>query len=260
MTTTTDMHQNPDEPAGSAVARNAPASAGKPAEQRRHLHLVGLLAFTSGCGDVVALLALGGAFTSVITGNLIFIGRAAGTESLSPAVHAAIAVLGYMAGVAAGAVVVHVLERAKTPSAPWPLRATVVFACEGVILVAVNAVWLAYGAHPPAGGQDALLVAVALALGMQGAGARAIEGTPSTTYMTGALTSLVSSLATGRRHKADATAAVGLVGLIVGAGLCAALVLHARWAALLPPVIALAFVVGLKARHHLGEARTANAE
>ena len=258
---TTDMHQSPDNPAESTVARNPPDSAaGGPAGQRRHLYLVGLLAFTSGCGDVVALLALGGAFTSVITGNLIFIGRAAGTESLSPAVHAVIAVLGYMAGVLVGAVVIRVLERAKTPSAPWPLRATAVFAVEGAILVAVNAVWFGYGTHPPASAQDALLVAVAAALGMQGAGARAIEGTPSTTYMTGALTSLVSSLATGQRHKTDASAAVGLVGLVAGAGLCAALVLHVRWAALLPPLITLALVVGLKARHHLDEARAANAE
>ena len=48
-------------------------------------------------------MAIGGAFTSVITGNLIFTGRAIGTTALTPAVHAILAVAGYIAGVAAGA-------------------------------------------------------------------------------------------------------------------------------------------------------------
>jgi hypothetical protein len=72
------------------------------AERARHGHFVGLLTFASGGVDVVTLMMIGGAFTSVITGNLIFVGRAVGTTSLTPAVHAILAVAGYILGVAAG--------------------------------------------------------------------------------------------------------------------------------------------------------------
>ena len=72
------------------------------AERPQHAHYIGLLTFTSGCVDVVTLMMIGGAFTSVITGNLIFVGRAIGTTSLTPAVHAILAIIGYIVGVAAG--------------------------------------------------------------------------------------------------------------------------------------------------------------
>lgn len=44
---------------------------------------------------------------------------------------------------------------------------------------------------------------------------------PSTTYMTGALTTLVEGLATGRRKSTELAAAVGLVGLVAGAAVTA---------------------------------------
>lgn len=224
--------------------------------QPRHLHVVGLLAFVSGCADVVALMILGGAFTSVVTGNLIFVGRAVGTQSLSPALHAAMAVIGYIAGVFVGSTLIRAMERSGSPAAAWPRRATAALAAECVVLIAVNAAWFGYDAAPPAAAGDVLLTVLAVCLGMQGAAARAIAGTPSTTYMTGALTSLVEAFTNGKRRTADASAAIGLVGLVAGAACSAALVTHARSAALLPPLAALLLVVVLKARHHRVEART----
>jgi uncharacterized membrane protein YoaK (UPF0700 family) len=228
----------------------------EPAERHRHALLVGLLTFTSGGVDVVTLLVIGGAFTSVITGNLIFIGRAVGTSSLNPALHAIMAVLGYVAGVAAGARLRQRLGR-RAPRAAWPRSATLVLAAEALILAAVNVTWICYDAAPPGAATDALLVAAALALGMQGAAARAIEGNPSTTYMTGALTALVEALATGRHRSADASAAVGLLALVAGAASCAVLVEHVPRVALLPPLVSLLLVVLIKLRQHRAEQRAA---
>jgi uncharacterized membrane protein YoaK (UPF0700 family) len=218
----------------------------------RHLHLVGVLAFASGGVDIVTLMALGGAFTSVITGNLIFTGRAIGTESLAPALQAAMAIAGYVAGVAAGSKLAQVTGRRDSASA-WPRRATTVLTAECGVLLAVNAAWIGYGAAPPAPAAHVMLIAAALALGMQGAATRAIAGAPSTTYMTGALTSLVESLAIGRRMNGDASAAIGLLALVAGAACGAVLVEHGRQFALLPPLIAVILVVTVKTCHHRAE-------
>ena len=229
------------------------------AERARHAHLVGLLTFTSGCVDVVTLMIIGGAFTSVITGNLIFVGRAIGTSSLNPALHAVMAVAGYAVGVAAGARLRQLFDRraaqAAWPQVAWPRAATLVFVVESAILAAINIAWICYNAAPPGAATELLLVAAALSLGMQGAAARAIEGNPSTTYMTGALTALIEALATGRHRSADASAAAGLIALVAGAACSAVLVQHASRLALLPPLAALLLVVGIKLRHHRTERR-----
>jgi hypothetical protein len=105
MTSTEATRPGPGNPAESGGSTHPPRLTTERGDPRpdRHLHLVvGLLTFAGGCGDVVALMVLGGAFTNVITGNLILVGRAVGTRSLSPALHAAMAVIGYVAGVAIG--------------------------------------------------------------------------------------------------------------------------------------------------------------
>ena len=226
------------------------------AARPRRAHLVGLLTFASGGVDAVTLMVLGGAFTSVITGNLIFFGRAVGTSSPGLALHSVLAVGGYVTGVAVGSALAHRGEP-PVPAAGWPRRATVVLAAECVVLLTVNVAWVGYHARPPAPAVDLLLVATALALGMQGAAARAIAGTPSTTYMTGALTVLVEALSTGRRQGVDASAVVGLLTLMVGAACGALLVTYARPCALLPPLVAVALVVLVKSRHHRGERSSA---
>lgn len=221
---------------------------------RSQVRLIGLLAFASGGVDAATLMALGGAFTSVITGNVIFVGRAIGTTSLTPALDAVTAIAGYMAGVAIGSRVAYTVGRSRA-DAPWPARATIVLAAEWGTLLAVNVAWFCYRASPPTGAVYVLLAAAAIALGMQGAAARTITGNPSTTYMTGALTTLIEGLATGRRKTAELSAAVGLVGLVAGAAVTAVLVAHARDYALLPPLAAVALVVLVKAGHHREEER-----
>jgi uncharacterized membrane protein YoaK (UPF0700 family) len=237
-------------------------------QRPRHAPLVGLLTFTSGCVDVVTLMALGGAFTSVITGNLIFIGRAIGTSSLDPALHAIMAVAGYVAGVAAGSRLRQFAEarlaaRATGPATTgpattgprtaWPPSSTLVLAVESALLVALNVAWIGYGADPPAAATDLMLTAAALALGMQGAAARGIAGNPSTTYMTGALTALIEALSTGGRRAADLASVTGLIALVAGAACSALLVEHARQVALVLPLASLLLVIAIKLRDHHAE-------
>jgi uncharacterized membrane protein YoaK (UPF0700 family) len=147
---------------------------------------------------------------------------------------------------------------------PWPRSATLVLAAECAILAALNAAWIGYhavltGPGPPALATDLMLTAAALALGMQGAAARGIEGNPSTTYMTGALTALVEALATGRRKSADVSAVAGLLALVAGAACGAVLIREASRAALLPPLAALLLVVAVKLRDHRAETRASQA-
>ena len=229
------------------------------AERPQHAHYIGLLTFTSGCVNVVTLMMIGGAFTSVITGNLIFVGRAIGTTSLTPAVHAILAVIGYIVGVAAGSRLRLLFGRGRpargrpVQGRPWPLSATLVLAVECGLLAALNVAWIGWGAAPPTAATDVMLTAAALALGTQGAAARGIEGNPSTTYMTGALTTLVEAVATGRRKSADTSAVVGLLALVAGAACGAVLIREATRAALLPPLAALLFVVAVKLWQHRRE-------
>jgi uncharacterized membrane protein YoaK (UPF0700 family) len=232
-------------------------------QRPRHAPLVGLLTFTSGCVDVVTLMALGGAFTSVITGNLIFIGRAIGTSSLDPALHAIMAVAGYVAGVAAGSRLRQFAEARLAAHTPgpvitgpriaWPPSSTLVLAVESALLVALNVAWIGYGADPPAAATDLMLTAAALALGMQGAAARGIAGNPSTTYMTGALTALIEALSTGGRRAADLASVTGLIALVAGAACSALLVEHARQVALVLPLASLLLVLAIKLRDHHAE-------
>jgi uncharacterized membrane protein YoaK (UPF0700 family) len=147
-------------------------------------------------------------------------------------------------------------EQRGIPPVTWPRPATQVLVVEAVVLAAVNVAWIGWDAAPPAAATDVLLIALALALGLQGAAARGVRGNPSTTYMTGALTALVESLATGGRKGADPSAAIGLVMLIIGAACGAVLVQHARPVALLPALAALLTVVLVKLRDHRVEGQT----
>ena len=215
----------------------------------RHTFLVGLLTFASGSVDVISLLALGGTFTSVVTGNLIFIGRAIGSNSGSAAFHAGLAVVGYILGVGAGSRLAHATDR-TLPKSPWPVRATLVLVIECVVLAAINITWIVYDGKLSSGPATALLAGAAVALGMQSAAARAIDGTPSTTYMTGALTTVIEAVVTGQPRQADPTALIGLLTLVAGAACSAVLFEHARALALLPSLLAVGTVTVVKLTHH----------
>jgi uncharacterized membrane protein YoaK (UPF0700 family) len=215
--------------------------------ERRRPGLTGVLAFASGSLDAVALMGLGGAFTSVVTGNLVFTGRALGTWSGASVAYPVAAVAGFTGGVAVGTWVAG-LAGSGSSGAHWPRRATRVLALESAILLVLNVVWLGYGGRPTGVAAGLMLFFAALALGAQSAAARNVGGTPSTTYLTGALTTLIEALCRGRR--ADPSAVYGLGGLVSGAAISAALVTSLRPAALLPALVAIAVVIAVKLHDH----------
>ncbi|MGY0003985.1 DUF1275 family protein [Micromonospora sp. I033] len=118
--------------------------------------LLVLLAVASGVLDVVCVTRLGGFFASVITGNLVQVGRALAAADLRALAGGAVAVGGYAAGVGAGSQALHRAGQG------WRRRTTAVATAEAALLVVVAAGWLATGARPGYGIGLVLLAGAAL--------------------------------------------------------------------------------------------------
>src|SRR6202045_572321 len=71
------------------------------------------LTFGSGAMDVASFTKLGGVFASVMTGNIVLWGLAAARGSVSLASHTAVAIAGYIAGVAGGTWIGHGVSAAS---------------------------------------------------------------------------------------------------------------------------------------------------
>src|SRR5215472_14225077 len=128
--------------------------------------LVVLLTITTGAVDAASFLALGNVFGSVITGNMVLLGVAAGAARPDLAVHSGVALAGYVAGVAIGApIAVHAGGHGRV----WPPRVTVALVAELGILCAFSVAWELAGAAPRGGVQFALVAVLAAAMGLQGA-------------------------------------------------------------------------------------------
>jgi uncharacterized membrane protein YoaK (UPF0700 family) len=195
--------------------------------------LVVVLTLTTGAVDVASFLALGNVFGSVVTGNLVLLGAAAGTGRPELAVHSGVALAGYLAGVVAGA---PLAARRHEAAGTWPPSVTVTLAVELVILAAFSVGWELAGTRPAEGGQLALLAVLAAAMGLQAAAVRRL-GQMSTTYLTSTLTAVVAGLVTGSKPDGMARSLGVLAALIAGA--IAASVLLAGARAWLPLVILL---------------------
>jgi uncharacterized membrane protein YoaK (UPF0700 family) len=210
------------------------------------------LTFGSGATDVGAFTRLGGVFTSVMTGNIVFFGLAAAERSVSLATHTTVAIAGYIAGVAVATWVLHGAkvrgERSAEASAgadrvavlpgyvSWALFA------ELVLLAGAAIGWEITGARPLGWAQFVLLAVTAAAMGMQSASVNELGFSNfSTTFLTGTLTWLVSSVA---RPGGDPSGGLrrlsALIALAVGAGLSGLLVANAARAV---PVLALVAMI-----------------
>lgn len=192
--------------------------------------LVVVLTVTTGAVDATSFLALGSVFSSVVTGNIVLLGVAAGTGRPELAVHSGVALAGYVAGVLAGAPLAAQRHHA---SGTWPPSVTVTLAVELVILVAFTVGWELAGTHPSGGGQLALVAVLAAAMGLQAAAVRRL-GQMSTTYLTSTLTALVAGLVTGSKPDGMARSIGVLIAIIVGAIAASVLLEEARaWVPLL---------------------------
>jgi uncharacterized membrane protein YoaK (UPF0700 family) len=234
--------------AGARQAASAPHGVGERGLRRRQGLLV-LLAVNSGATDAIGFVALGGAFTSVMTGNMILLGIAATTEDGSLAIRSALAIVLFMAGSFMGARI----ARTPQPADPvWPRPVGRALGAELVLLLVVAAAWWAMGGHPSGQVQPFLLGAAAIALGLQSSAILrfGISGL-STTYMTGTLTTLVAALAHGRHPRNVLPSAQIIGGLVAGAAAGALLILHAPLVVPLVQVlpVALALVAARRDKH-----------
>jgi uncharacterized membrane protein YoaK (UPF0700 family) len=176
---------------------------------------VALVALTFGTAslDVTAFFRLGGVFASVMTSNLVFVGVAVVKTEAAFGARCAVAILSYIAGVALGSAIAPPSGR-ENRLGTRPL--TLLLAGELAVLIGYTIWWMAVDARPAGWARLALLGAIALAMGGQSASARQL-GNPDagTTYLTGTLTSLVSSVVGRQRPNPEAIAV--LVALVAGA-------------------------------------------
>ncbi|HEX8006559.1 MAG TPA: DUF1275 family protein [Trebonia sp.] len=216
-----------------------------------------LLTFASGASDVASFTRLGTVFTSVMTGNMTIFGLSLARGSAPLAEHTAVAVAGYVVGVAAGTRVMwhhaarnsHPDDKAPGGDAPggeWPPHITLTLLIEMVLFAGVVAGWELTGSRPAGAAQFGILVLAACAMGIQSAAVNEMGlGNVSTTYLTGTLTGLVSAIArpdkkpTGRRRPGV------LLGLLAGAVLGGAFLATVPAVVPLLPLLAVAAVVVL---------------
>jgi uncharacterized membrane protein YoaK (UPF0700 family) len=188
---------------------------------RRDL-LVVLLALVSGATDATGFLALGGAFTSVMTGNMVLMGVAVGSGDGSLVGLLLAAFGGYVAGAALGTRVAGTAARGDDT---WPVAVTRALAIELAAFAIFAVAWWLLGSDPSRGWGAPLLALTAVALGLQSSAILRF-GVPglSTTYLTGTLTTVVVRLVSRQPlHTVKHSGAI-LAGLVAGAAAGAALV------------------------------------
>ncbi|MDO8187077.1 YoaK family protein [Conexibacter sp. JD483] len=214
--------------------------------RRRRELLVTLLAVLSGATDAVGFLALGGAFTSVMTGNMVLLGLSAGTRDADLAWHAGAAIVSFAAGVALGA---RLAGAPRPDDGLWPRAVTRALTVELALFTVFAVAWQIAGGKPSAELTQVLLLALtAVALGLQ-SGAILRFGVPglSTTYLTGTLTTAVTALVRGRPLGHVAQQGRLLAGVIAGAAAGGVLVTEApRLAPLLQLALLAAVLAGAR--------------
>jgi uncharacterized membrane protein YoaK (UPF0700 family) len=216
--------------------------------------LVVVLTVTTGAVDAASFMHLGHVFSSVVTGTMVLLGVSAGTRDPALAAHCAVALASYILGVLAGAPLaarrrgrwlegrLARLGRDGAGAEIWPSWLTVALALEFGVLVVFCVGWELAGGHPAGLAQYLLLITVGIAMGIQGATIRQL-GEISTTYLTGTLTGVFASLATGRAPHGLARSLGIFLALIAGAFASAIITSHLPAALPVVILVPLALVV-----------------
>lgn len=207
--------------------------------------LVIVLTLVTGATDAIGFIGLGGVFTSVMTGNMVLIGVAAGRADALLALHTGVAFLAYIAGGFLGA---RLAGKAGDEAEAWPRAVTTTLLVELGVVVAFGVGWELAGGKPPNGVTSLLLALNAIALGIQSSAVLrfGVSGL-STTYLTGTLTTVCTSIARREPFGAYRRSVAVLAALVLGACIGALVVVHAaRWAPL-AQLLPLGAVVGVAA-------------
>ena len=212
----------------------------------RREQLVVALAALSGFTDAIGFLHLGGAFASVMTGNIVLFGLSVSTGATSAVIRTAAAIASFIAGAVIGA---RVAGAPQADDQVWPRQVSHALGLELVVFLGYGAIWLSSGSDPRGGVATTALCFSAIALGLQSAaiqrfGVRNL----STTYFTGTLTTLVIELAHTGRVRESARNLRLLAALVSGAAIGALTLRYCVRAAPLGPVAILLAVVAMARR------------
>lgn len=186
--------------------------------------LVAALTFAAGLIDALSFLALGGVFSSFMSGNTVLLGLRIGLGDFPLALNSTVAILGYIAGVALGTGIGYQSSRSDKI---WPFAVTKILSAEFIIIATFTSV--GYIAGRSSSEVVYLLILLAsTSMGMQATAVRGlgISGVTST-YVTGTWTSFIigvigllrsrSSQGTLKRKQDTFVQAVILAAYIVGA-------------------------------------------
>jgi uncharacterized membrane protein YoaK (UPF0700 family) len=152
-------------------------------------------------------------------------------RSLSLASHTAVSIAGYIVGVAGGTWIGYGFKAAKpvddeARANVLPSHVNWALFAELILLAGLTVGWEVTGARPAGWAQFCLLAVAAAAMGVQASAVNEMGLTNvSTTFLTGTLTGLVSSLVSPGQDTPHGLRRFGvLIGLAAGAGLCGLLV------------------------------------
>lgn len=204
--------------------------------QERRAFLVGVTA-AAGWLDALAFLYLGKVFLSFMSGNLLFVGIAAGTGSGDLLARAGAALGAFLIGTAAGA---RLTGSQLAPGAPRsPMARTL--RLEAALLAAFAVLWLAAGTPADHSAVSYLLIVIgAGAMGLQAAVSLAFHlPNVATVAMTATLAQLGALIGWRRREGKAVFARTPAASLMLG--LCLAYLISAIVVATLPETAGLAF-------------------
>lgn len=206
----------------------------------RDLLLMGLTA-SSGAVDAISFLALGKVFTAFMTGNIVFLGlgiaRAGGPDVLR--------VIGALLAFAAGVFVSIEIVKATKGSSVWPRRVSLSLGVAFLSQAGFLAGWAATSGRPSQGAGDLLVGLSALAMGLQSGAVMSLGVTGVfTTAATATVIVLMSDAASSSRAATEMRRLAGvLAALFAGATAGGLLLVHARTAAPVLPLVLTAVVI-----------------
>lgn len=149
--------------------------------------LVLLLSVAGGSVDAVIILGFH-VLTAAQTGNTILLAVALAEGRFATGFHAAVSVIGYMAGAAVGELII--IRRRNSESWLSPVGWGLVV--ELVALSGLLVSWRLAGQNPTVGTSAGLVVFAAVAMGIQSAVVLRLHVGPTTTYVTGTLTTFMT--------------------------------------------------------------------
>ncbi len=154
-----------------------------------------LLACVAGSTDILSYFRLGNVFTANMTGNIILLGISIGQGALSTSLYRLISLFGFIMGVFIGALIVVNKKRG------WLYNVTIAVGIESIMIGSLTIIWLLHSKPLESTVLYIGILLSAVSMGIQSAAIwhLKIPGVV-TTFLTGNITSLATSLTRGLRQ------------------------------------------------------------